>query len=177
MKTHEQEFLEAFEANANGLFRHALFRVSDRERAYDLTQDTFLKAWDYLVGGGTIQHHKSFLFHVLNNLIVDSYRKKTARSLDEMLENEATAPAVMELMAEGSVEEAELLLDERTAIERIRNRIPELPELYKTVLTMRFIDDFTTSEIAELLNVTENVVSVRIHRGVSKLRALCKQDL
>jgi DNA-directed RNA polymerase specialized sigma24 family protein len=39
---------------------------------------------------------------------------------------------------------------------------------------MRFIDDLSVGEIAEMLSVTQNVVSVRIHRALAKLRELCQ---
>ena len=79
-KAEEKAFLEAFESYSDALFRHASFRISDRERAYDLTQDTFLKAWDYLAGGGTVKQYKSFLYRILHNLIIDEYRKKKSSS-------------------------------------------------------------------------------------------------
>jgi RNA polymerase sigma-70 factor (ECF subfamily) len=169
----EKAFLEAFEAHSQALFRHALFRVSDRERAYDLTQDTYLKAWDYVAGGGEIRQYKSFLYRILHNLIIDEYRKKSTRSLDELLENETAAPAIEALLSEGSVHESEEALDERMLVETIRSQIPELPEHYRDVLTLRFIDGLSTGEIAETIGVSENVVSVRIHRGVAKLRTIC----
>lgn len=169
----EKAFLEAFGANADALFRHALFRISDRERAYDLTQDTYLKAWDFIVKGGTVKQHKSFLYRILHNLIIDEYRKKRSSSLDELLENETTAPALEAKLSEGSVHETEELLDERTLLDAIHSHIPELPEQYRTVLTLRFIDGFSTGEIAETVGVSENVVSVRVHRGIAKLRTLC----
>ena len=169
----EKAFLEAFEKHSDALFRHAFFRVSDREKAYDLTQDTYLKAWDYIAQGGEVKQFKSFLYRILHNLIIDSYRKKTSRSLDELLEQETTASATEELLSEGSVRETEEGLDERVLVERIRERIADLPENYREVLTLRFIDGFSTGEIAETVGVSENVVSVRIHRGVIKLRTLC----
>jgi RNA polymerase sigma-70 factor (ECF subfamily) len=173
----EKAFLEAFEAHSDALFRHAYFRVSDRERAYDLTQDTYLKAWDYIVQGGEVKQYKSFLYRILHNLIIDSYRKKSSRSLDELLENEATAAATEERLSEGSVREAEERLDEEALIVKIRERIPELPEHYREVLTLRFVDGFGTGEIAEMVGVSENVVSVRIHRGIAKLKILCNTYL
>lgn len=169
----EQAFLEAFGEHADALFRHAFFRLSDRERAFDVVQDTYLKAWDYVVGGGTIRQYKSFLYRVLHNLIIDEYRKKRSSSLDELLENETIADAVEARMSEGGLRETEEALDESILVESIRSRIPELPEDYATVLTLRFIDDLSTREIAEAVGVSENVVSVRIHRGVAKLRTLC----
>ena len=41
----EKQFTAAFEQYADELFRHATLRLSDRERALDLTQETFLRAW------------------------------------------------------------------------------------------------------------------------------------
>jgi RNA polymerase sigma-70 factor (ECF subfamily) len=167
-----QRFLEAFEEHSDALFRHALFRVSDRERAYDITQDTFLKAWDYAAGGGEVRHYKSFLYRIMHNLIIDEYRKKRALSLDEMLDDESSAPAIEARLSEGSVAETEDRLDEQALIEAVQARIPELPEHYATALTLRFVDGLSTGEIAETIGVSENVVSVRIHRGISKLRDL-----
>jgi len=170
----EKAFLEAFEAHADALFRHAFFRISDRERAHDLTQDTYLKAWDYLAGGGEIRNYKSFLYRILHNLIIDEYRKKSPRSLDELLEDETVAGAIeMRLSEGGGVEEAESSLDDQALAHKVRSFISELPEQYRDVLTLRFVDDFSIGEIAKMVNVSENVVSVRIHRGVAKLRTLC----
>lgn len=169
----EKAFLEAFEAHADALFRHAYFRLSDRERAYDLAQDTFLKAWDYVAGGGTVKQYKSFLYRILHNLIIDEYRKKKSGSLDELLENETAAPSVEALLSEGSVAEIEEAYDTATLIDKVRSHIPELPDDYRVALTLRFIDGLSTGEIADTIGVSENVVSVRIHRGVAKLRALC----
>lgn len=169
----EREYLAAFEAHSDALFRHAFFRVSDRERAYDLTQDAFLKTWDYIAQGGEVQNFKSFLYRVLNNLIIDSYRKKDTYSLDEMLEDETRAAAVEARFAEGGREEAEEALDEALLGERVREKIPELPDHYRTVVTLRFIDDLSIGEIAEAVGASENVVSVRLHRGIAKLRTLC----
>lgn len=169
----EKAFLEAFEEHADALFRHAYFRLSDRERAYDLSQDTFMKAWDYVSGGGTIKQYKSFLYRILHNLIIDEYRKKKSSSLDALLEDETIADAIEAKMAEGGVRETEEAYDETALIEEIRARIPELPEDYRIALTLRFIDGLTPGEIAETIGASENVVSVRIHRGVAKLRTLC----
>lgn len=172
-KSEEQALLQAFTEHSDALFRHAFFRVKDRERAFDLTQDAYLKAWDYVSGGGVIEHYKSFLYRVVHNLIIDEYRKKHSVSLDAMLEDEAAAPAIEARLSTGGLEEAEAEFDEKVLVEKVRSRIPELPEHYRSVLTFRFIDDLSIGEIAETIGESENVVSVRIHRGIAKLRTLC----
>ena len=173
MEENEQAFLKAFEEHADALFRHALFRLNDREKAYDLTQDAYMKTWDYICNGGTVTHFKSFLYRTLRNLIIDEYRRKHTRSLDELLEDEAVAPAVEAQMAEGSREEVESSLDEERLVSAVHERIAELPDHYREVLMLRFVDGLSTGEIAETVGVTENVVSVRIHRGIAKLKQLC----
>ena len=167
----EAIYLEAYEKYSDTLFRHAAFRISNRERALDLVQDTFLKTWDYIQGGGEVQEFKSFLYRILNNLIIDEYRKKKSSSLDEILENDTGAMEAR--LSEGSVRETEEEFDERDMLVQIRAHIPELPETYRAVITMRYIDGLTPKEIASLIGISENVVSVRIHRGTHKLRELC----
>jgi RNA polymerase sigma-70 factor (ECF subfamily) len=170
----EKAYLEAFETLSDPLFRHAFFRLSNRDRALELTQETFLKAWDYVQNGGEVQQYKSFLYRILNNLIIDEYRKNKQSSLDEMLEND-TGELEKRLSEGGDVRETEEHLDEESLLEEIRARIPELPDAYREAVTMRYIDGLTPKEIAGMLGVTENVVSVRLHRGVIKLRALCQK--
>ncbi|MFZ2886236.1 MAG: RNA polymerase sigma factor [Minisyncoccia bacterium] len=174
-RSHEAAFLEAYNAHSSALFRHASFRVSNRERALDLTQDAFLKAWDYVQKGGEVQEYKSFMYRVLNNLIIDEYRKKKSSSLDEILENDTGA--MEERMSEGSVSEREEELDETDLAERIREKIVLLPDTYREVITLRYVDGLSPKEIAGLIGVSENVVSVRIHRGTHKLRALCTEKM
>lgn len=169
----EHAYLEAYEAYNDALFRHALFRISHRERAQELVQDTFLKTWDYLHGGGEVEQYKAFLYRILNNLIVDEYRKKKSSSLDEILENDTGDMEAK--LSEGSVREVEENFDETRALESIRARIPDLPDTYREVITMRYIDGFSPKEIASMMGISENVVSVRLHRGTHKLRELCKQ--
>jgi RNA polymerase sigma-70 factor (ECF subfamily) len=170
--TTEAAYLQAFEENSDALFRHAYFRLSSRERAVDLTQDTFIKAWDYLRGGGAIKHWKNFLYRVLNNLIIDEYRRGKTESLEALVEHQ---PAITEaLLASGSRREKEEKLDEELLIEKVRELIPKLPDSYRVALGLRYVDGFSPKEIASILGISENVASVRVHRAVAQLRKLCE---
>lgn len=167
----EEKFVEAFDTYADALFRHAYFRVGNRERATDLAQEAFIKTWDYVREGGEIRSWKSFLYRVLNNLIIDLYRKAKEESLDALLEQDT--PTHSHLIAEGSRSETEERFDETLLIEKVRAHIPRLPESYRIPLTLRYVDGFSPKEIASLLGISENVASVRIHRGVAQLRTWC----
>ncbi len=167
----EEEFLKAFENYSDALFRHAYFRLSNRERAADLAQETFLKAWDYIRKGKDVGHWKSFLYHIMNNLIIDEYRRKKEMSLDAILEEEPTHTSPS-LAVDGRAEREERFDNERLRA-RIRALIAELPKNEREALTLRYIDGLSPKEIAAMLGISENAASVRIHRAVGELKKHC----
>ena len=150
----------AYDEHSDAIFRYCLFKVSDREKAIDLTQDVFVKVWQYLLAGNQVENMKALLYKVARNLIIDEYRKKKFDSLDVMSDAgfEPVDGASLDTI---SIVEAGLLVD----------RIKELPDAYSEVVFMRYVDDLSVKEIAEALGEHENNVSVRIHRGLHKLKA------
>lgn len=174
-QVNEEAFLAAFREHSDALFRHAFFRVSSREKALDLTQDAFIKAWDYVRAGGEVRGFKSFLYRILHNLIIDEYRRKKTESLDAMSDEHQ---AMLEIeMAEGSVWETEEALDEEALISKVKEGITELSPEYRSVVTLRFIDGFSPKEIAEMSGETENAISVRLNRAIKKLRLILTPNI
>ncbi|MDO8482643.1 MAG: RNA polymerase sigma factor [bacterium] len=144
-----------------GLNAHAYFKVSDHEVGEDLVQETFLKTWKYLVRGGKIEVMKAFLYHVLNNLIVDQYRKHKTASLD----------VLMEEGYEPSVDHSERLfnvLDGKRAIRLIGT----LPVKYQKVMRMRYAQDLSLKEMSHITGQSQNTMAVQVHRGLAKLKLL-----
>jgi len=139
--------------------------VSNKDLSEDLVQITFLKTWQYLIKEGKIDHIKAFLFHILNNLIIDEYRKEKPVSLD--------------LLSEGGfqvvIDDSERLfnmIDGKTAI----LMIPLLSDKYRKVISMRYEEDLSIKEIAIATKQSQNTVVVQIHRGVEKLAVLFRVD-
>lgn len=161
----EKAYLEAFEQYADMLYKHSYFRISDSERARDLVSDTFARTWDYLVRGNTVDSFKPFLYRTLNHLIIDEYRKKKSESLDSLLDEKDVPVTAFEELVEGSLEEVEFALDAK----RVPELVEQMPEGQKEVVVMRFLDGLMPSEIAEVLDIPVNTVSVRIHRGIAWL--------
>ncbi len=146
---------------AKGLSSYAFFKVSDRALSDDLVQDTFMKTWRYLVGGGKVDLMKAFLYHILNNLIVDEYRKHKSASLDILVEKGF----------EPSFDHSARLfdcLDGKAA----RLLIKRLPEKYRTVMRMRYVQDFSLKEMSLLTGQSANTMAVQVHRGLQKLKLL-----
>lgn len=163
---HETRFLKAFDEFNDALFRHAYLRVSNREKAIDIVHDTFTKVWSYIRKGYEIDSFRPFLYKVLNNLIIDEYRKRKEVSLDALLEVDGVDEGVFDELSENTVETLAATIDGKKAFELLE----ELPDQYREVIIYRFVDQLGPREISELIEESENVVSVRIHRGLKMLR-------
>ena len=161
----EKQFLDAYEKYADAIFRHCSLRLSDKELAQDLTQEAFTRTWNYITEGSEIRNFRAFLYRVANNLIVDAYRKKKTISLDALQEK---GVQIRHHKAEGEIQT-------HTEVNDVLEFIQKLDEKYREVVVMRYVDELSPKEIAEILDETENAVSVRIHRGLQKVRELLNQ--
>lgn len=169
-----QQFKDAFERHSDELFRHCSIRISDRERALELTQETFLRVWEYCQQGKEVREWRPFLYRTLRNLIIDEYRKGKTQSLEAMIEGSETGDIETLMPAdEGNTLEAAM---ERFDARRALAELSKLPDLYREALTLRYIDSLSPKEIAQILGESENVVSVRIHRGLKKLHDILESN-
>jgi RNA polymerase sigma-70 factor (ECF subfamily) len=166
VKALEEQFLTAYQENADALFRHCLLRVRDREVARDIVQETFSRTWNYLAKGKEVTHIRAFLYRVANNLIVDGARKKKAVSLDAMIDIDG-----FEVRDEHVQDPTEL-----SGIRNALKLLDSLDDIYRIAITMRYMDEMSPKEIALILGVSENVVSVRIHRGIERLSTLMNKE-
>lgn len=156
-----QKFLEAYDAYADAIFRHCYFRVFVRSRAEELMQETFMKTWEYLAGGKSIENIRAFLYRVANNLIIDEARKHKEVSLEALLENEKIREP-----ADNAPENMERNLESKELLRILH----ALPQEHREVLVLRYVNDLDPKEIGEVLGITVNAASVRIHRALAMLK-------
>lgn len=168
-KENEELFDDAFRQYADELFRHAYLRLSDREKAVDLVQDCFVRTFGPGKDPSGIRDMRAFLYQTLRNLVIDEYRRKKSASLDAMLEEEDANPdALVPTDETNTLEAATERLDGRAALAKVA----ELPSAYAEAILLRFVDGLSPGEIAKRVGASENLVSVRIHRGLKELKKL-----
>lgn len=169
-----RSFEQAFEAYSDELFRHASIRLSDRERARELTQETFMKVWVYAQkGSADIRELRPFLYRTLRNLIIDEYRKHKATSLEAMAERNQMD--VEDFMSPDESNTLEAAVGRHEGVRALK-ALQELAEPYREAVTLRYVDGLSPQEIASMIDESENVVSVRVHRGLKKLKALLDDE-
>lgn len=160
-----QKFEEVYASEADSLFRYCITRVGDRSQAVDIVQDVFVALWQTYQKGEEVKNHQAYLFTILRNRIIDWYRKKKSFSLDAIMEKkegESSFEPADQKAHEGIVFSAET----RQVVEAINELVPR----YREAVYLRLIEDLSPPEIASILGSSANIVSVRITRGIQKLK-------
>ncbi|MSR71693.1 MAG: RNA polymerase sigma factor [Candidatus Taylorbacteria bacterium] len=159
----EAQFLDAYKEHTDALFRYCYFKTLNRDEAKDMLQDTFIKTWQYIQGGGEVLNIKAFLYRTAHNIVVDHYRKKKSVSLDELFEEgfdtSHDTPTVQDLENQIDGAEAMKLLD-------------KIPKQYRDLIFMKYVEELSIKEIAEILDEPANNISVKIHRAIEKLKEI-----
>lgn len=158
-------FGELYDIHVDQIYRHIYYRVGNTADAEDLTQQVFIKAWH------AIKRYRrksvplaAWLMTISRNLVIDFYRaRKEKISLDDDYKEASKEPGP-ELLAEIEMERRELI-----------ETITRLPEEYRQVIIMRFIEDFSYEEIAAALNKSEGAIRVTLHRALKKMRDLMEE--
>lgn len=159
-----EAFARAYTELSEAIFRHCYFRVFHRERARELMQETFMRTWEYLLEGKSVDNLKAFLYRVARNLIIDESRKHKALSLD-MLREEGFEPC-------GETREN---LEARSEAHFVIDNLARLDEDDRELIILRHINELHPAEIAEVIHEKPNVVSVRLHRATQRLCEILKQ--
>jgi RNA polymerase sigma-70 factor, ECF subfamily len=157
----EEQFIAAYDEYADAIFRFCYAQCGNRDLAHDLTQEAFARAWRYVAGGKRIDQMRPFLYRTARNALIDHLRRASSTSLDRMREQGFD---IADERTVGPVEAAQ-------TAEAVR-LIGELEPKYREAVSMRYIDELSPRDIAAAVGTSENTVSVRIHRGLQKLREL-----
>lgn len=157
-------FLQIYEEYADAIFRFCLTKTKNRDIAVDVTQDTFIKTWEYLASGKQVELIRPFLYRVARNLIIDLSRKKTTLSLDTYLEDGGD-------IKETNPDQFGLAFD----VDQVLKLVDSLDPKYREPLVLRYVEDLSLGEIAQVMGISENVVSVRLHRAIKQVQTLVNQ--
>ncbi|MFH1348248.1 MAG: RNA polymerase sigma factor [Patescibacteria group bacterium] len=162
----ERQFTKAYDQYADAIFRHCYFRIGDRERGMEMMQETFMKSWEYAGNGKEIKDMRAFLYRIANNLIVDQLRRKSRRTEESL---ETLQEKGFDIAGEdNSARATEKVFNEKQVVEVLG----KIKEPYRSAVIMRYIDELSPKQIAEAMDESVNVVSVRINRGMNTLRSL-----
>ena len=170
MKDIQSTFEAIYKKESDVIFRFCLLRVSNREQALDIVQETFLRIWKQMQEDKGILNEKALLFTIARHLIIDWYRKKKSFSLDAMAfnGNEEREGGFDVLDESTTIVNQELGAEGRYLIDQINS----LESTYREPIYLRYVEDLSPGEIGKILGISANAASVRINRGLVELRKI-----
>jgi len=168
LKSQDPELLDhLIELYQHRLLRYLLFLTGRREVAEDLFQETWMRV---LLRGGQYNGKARFdtwLFTIARNLVIDLSRKRTMASLDEMSDTSEGGRAV-EFAIDGPSPLEEFQLREDSA--EVAEVLMKLEPNYREVLVLRFHEELSLEEIANVTRAPLSTVKSRLYRGLAALK-------
>ena len=165
-------FVERFRTR---LFQYSLMVCGQHEDAEEVAQDTLLKVFQNFDQLREPEHVRAWVFRIARNACLMKRRKSVFAptqelSLDELMPapGQAGGERKLEIADWSNLPDAVVLRGELKGV--LERAIAGLPEMYKTVLLLRDVEELSTSETAGILDVSEDVVKTRLHRARLALR-------
>lgn len=167
-KGNSEAFSELYNRYSEAIYRYLYGHVPHEQDAEDMTADVFLNLWRTLP---QYRENKKvpfyvFLYRIARNRLIDYFRRQKTRNGEidspEAGEEDA-APRPVSLMIAG--------MD----VADLHRYLLKLPLDYRTVLILRFLNDLSYEETAEVMGKSYGAVRVLQHRALSALRKLMER--
>ena len=173
----EQALATLIERHQRELFSFIFCKVLDEELANDFFQDTFIKIILKLKEGKYTEEDKFILWakRIASNLIIDYFRVKSKyiKVSDTSYEDE-------EFSIFDTIKETEDNIEDRLILNQIhadlKNIMSLLPENQQEIIKMRFYDELTFKEIAELTNTSINTTLGRMRYALMNIRKIIAEN-
>lgn len=146
------------------LIRVILRFVNDRDLADDLAQETFLRAYERLDQFDPSRRFGPWLFRIGVNLTLDYLRRRKRRGRWSVFSD-----AGFDKMPDPGIPDPRTAMD---LTQDVRQVIDQLPEKYRTVLVLRDLENFSTSEIAAIMNRKEATIRWRLAEARNRFQRL-----
>lgn len=161
-KGDRHSFGEFYEVFLNEIYRYILFRVNEPNEAEDLTSKVFLEAWESLTGARheqNIKNIRAWIYRIARNKVTDYYRaRKHQEPIDENPDKKL----------QGAWLESDM--EDLFVSQKLVEGVQQLQAHYQEVIILRFINQMSHAEVAEIMNITEGHVRVLQYRALQQMR-------
>lgn len=174
LKGDSKEFEKLVRQESHRLYRVLLRYVQDEDDAKSIMQETYLQAYEGLDTFRGDSKFTTWLYSIGINLARARFRKQRRHDLLAEDELDRLQPSFAWGRYTRSYEpwQPDKIASKSERRDIVHKAISRLPESYRVVIELRDIQEFTTAETAEILEMTAGAVRVRLHRARQALRAL-----
>ena len=175
----QNAFSELYQQTSTALYRSIRSMVHDDDTAWDIQQETYLKAFQSL---NKLEHNEAFLpwlRRISVNVTATEMSKRLPTTFTDLGdEDEEYEPDQADLSIDS---QPELALDQKETSRLVREILADLPEQQHLIVGMRYYEDLSVKEISDLLHLAPTTVKTQLARGrkhvEASVRALEKQGI
>jgi RNA polymerase sigma-70 factor (ECF subfamily) len=162
----QDAFAELYTAYVEKIYKYVYYKVGDPSEAEDLCEQVFLKAWE-AIGRYTWCGYpfSSWLYRLAHNLVVDHYRTRR-----EIL------PLNDTLMIREEPIDPEVALARSLGASDLRRAILRLTVEQRQVICLKFIEGYSNSEIASMMQKKEGAIRALQYRALRSLQAILEAE-
>ena len=168
-KGDQNAFGEIVELYKDKVFQLCFRMLGNSHEAEDISQEAFIRAYINIERYNIDRKFSTWLYRIATNLCIDRIRKKKP---DYYLDAEVAGTEGLTLYSQ--IPASQLAPDEEVSKielqEIIQNEILKLPEKYRAVIVLKYIEELPLLEISKILDLPIGTVKTRIHRGREALR-------
>lgn len=158
---------ERYEARLLRYIKRVAF--TNDEEAADVLQDSFIKIWKNLNGFDQSLKLSSWIYRIVHNEAISFLRRKKSYGKDQQVPlDEQIFSAVPD---DTAPEEAEALESRDKLTHQV---LAQLPDLYREVLVLKFLENMGYEEISDILKIPEGTVATRINRAKKAFRKIAE---
>jgi RNA polymerase sigma-70 factor, ECF subfamily len=169
LKGDQDAFAEVIELYKDKVFQICFRMLGNRHEAEDISQEAFIRAYVNIHTFNQKRKFSTWLYRIATNLCIDRIRKKKPDYyLDAEVKGTDGLTMYSQVAADGQLPEEEV--EEMELQAEIQRQILKLPDKYRSVIVLKYIEELSLQEISEILDLPLGTVKTRIHRGREALR-------
>ncbi|HXF44064.1 MAG TPA: RNA polymerase sigma factor [Candidatus Paceibacterota bacterium] len=163
----KEAFGTLYDKHLPAIYRFILLKVGNEPDAEDICHQVFLNAWQniesYRFQGFPFS---SWLYRIARNAVIDHWRTRKTDVDIELVSSTllSDAPALGEQ------------LDDKLGIERVWRALKKLDDDHQSLLVMKFVNELSNKEVAEILGKSEGAVRVTQHRALKQLKKILEEE-
>jgi RNA polymerase sigma-70 factor (ECF subfamily) len=166
-KGDKQALAALYDLHYQAIYRYIFYRVSNQDLAEDLTADVFIRMLHKIPG--YVDRGKpilAWLYTIARNLVIDYHRAQEKNQekpiKDQILRDQSPGPAQ--------------LLQDRQEEDCFRRALKKIPESQRLILIYRFIEEYPTTRILELLEKSDRAMRSLQHRALRSLEKALREE-
>lgn len=160
----QEEYSEIIRRYEKRLMRYAKYLLKDEDKAADVVQEAFIKAFVNINSFNTKKKFSSWIYRIVHNEainVIKKYKKEVPIFDDIEFESE---------------EDIEDDFSKKETVKMVKECLSDMPILYKEPLTLFSLEDKSYSEISDILRIPVSTVGTRIKRAKLLMKKICLKN-